>query len=231
MSKKFVGLMACLCFAWLLPLTAQDEDLKNLNFNIGGGFAVPVNPTGRYLGVNGTAMGGRELAPTSARIIPSRATNFLVERTLASDLPHFTPSTLRREASTPVRVYGRLSALHLFDNISEFLFRAALVLGGGGYYYRHFSVDMNFFVPAGAYHVLPTGVFLVGISMQSVGLRDIPNNRHSREQRGRFKKGADVLRSTCWARDGASSPEALPLHVEPIHFIRTRNHKSSASSC
>jgi hypothetical protein len=47
---------ACLGFlsvAALFPLNAQDDDLKRLNFDLGGGFSVPLNPTARYFGVNG----------------------------------------------------------------------------------------------------------------------------------------------------------------------------------
>jgi hypothetical protein len=47
-----------LCVAWLSPLHAQDPEFRRLNFNIGGGLSVPLNPTARYVGVSGNGTTG-----------------------------------------------------------------------------------------------------------------------------------------------------------------------------
>jgi hypothetical protein len=51
MSKVFSGVICILGAALLFPLAAQDQELKLLNFNVGGGLSVPLNPTARYFGV------------------------------------------------------------------------------------------------------------------------------------------------------------------------------------
>ena len=53
--SAFIWLLGC---ALLSPLHAEDSELQLLNFNVGGGLTVPLNPTARYLGVNGNAGSG-----------------------------------------------------------------------------------------------------------------------------------------------------------------------------
>jgi hypothetical protein len=55
MSRRSSALICLLGAVCLFPLRAQDQELQMLNFNVGGGLSVPLNPTGRYLGVNGNA--------------------------------------------------------------------------------------------------------------------------------------------------------------------------------
>src|SRR5580700_8732384 len=58
MGRKTAALIIFLCAICLSPLCAQDSELNKLNFNIGGGLSVPLNPTARYAGVNGNATTG-----------------------------------------------------------------------------------------------------------------------------------------------------------------------------
>ena len=55
MIFAFIGLLGC---ALLFPLQAQDSEHQLFNYNVGGGLSVPLNPTGRYLGVDGNAGSG-----------------------------------------------------------------------------------------------------------------------------------------------------------------------------
>ena len=47
-----------LCSPLFFPLHAQDPELGRLNFNLGGGLSVPLNPMARYTGVNGNGTTG-----------------------------------------------------------------------------------------------------------------------------------------------------------------------------
>src|ERR1700722_13763334 len=58
MSKAFSALIWLLGCAQLFPLYAEDSEHELFNFNVGGGLTVPLNPTGRYLGVNASANSG-----------------------------------------------------------------------------------------------------------------------------------------------------------------------------
>ena len=61
MSRTILIILGLATIPGLVPLEAQDwnaDDLRMLNFNIGGGLSIPLNPTGRYVGVNGSAVAG-----------------------------------------------------------------------------------------------------------------------------------------------------------------------------
>ena len=53
--SAFVWLLGC---ALLSPLHAEDSEHELFNFNVGGGLSVPLNPTIRYVGVDGNAGSG-----------------------------------------------------------------------------------------------------------------------------------------------------------------------------
>jgi hypothetical protein len=53
--SAFTWLLGC---ALLFPLHADDSELQLLNVNVGGGLSVPLNPTIRYVGVDGNAGSG-----------------------------------------------------------------------------------------------------------------------------------------------------------------------------
>jgi hypothetical protein len=144
MSNKTFALVGFLCSAWVIPLTGQgyDElDLKNFNYNIGGGFSVPINPTARNFGVDGNFTTGA-------------GTNFTSHNSIEGDfmwagLP--TAVSLIRPVNGPTGdafLIALMGDYRLrFDHIRDSRY-GVYVLGGGGWYYRHFSVDRHFVVPA-----------------------------------------------------------------------------------
>lgn len=124
----------------LFPQATQSEDLEMLNFNVGGGFSVPLNPTGRYFGVNGSFGIGM-------------GANVNKHNSIEGD---FTWSGLTPSISLihPVnRPTGNVNVFSLTGNYRFHIDRVAdspfgfYVLAGGGWYYRHTSIDKNYVVP------------------------------------------------------------------------------------
>ena len=140
MTRSTVALTVFLCAAWFSPLRGQDQELRRLNFNIGGGLSVPVNPTARYVGVNGNGAAG---VGVNVDRYSSLEGDFLWV-----GLPPL--HTLTRPTYTP-DVSVNLFALtgqyrfHL-DGIAESPFGFYL-LAGGGWYYRDTGLDRHFVVP------------------------------------------------------------------------------------
>lgn len=58
MVRRTAAMIVFLCAGWLALLHAQDQELRRLNFNVGGGLSIPLNPTARSVGVNGNATTG-----------------------------------------------------------------------------------------------------------------------------------------------------------------------------
>jgi len=140
MCKMFWAYLGFLSVAALFPLHAQDDDLKRLNFNLGGGFSVPLNPTARYFGVNGNFSSGA-------------GANFNSHNSIEGD---FMWSGLSPSVSLVHPVIRPTGNVNLFavtgnyrfhiDSLRESPFGVYLI-GGGGWYYRHTSIDRHFFVP------------------------------------------------------------------------------------
>lgn len=133
-----IGLLSAI---GLVSMTGQDvEDLKGLNFNAGGGLSMPVNPTARYFGVNGNAVTGV-------------GANFNKNNSIEGDFlwSGLSPSlSLVHPINTPtgnVNLFS-LTGNYRFhvDRIGESAF-GAYVIGGGGWYYRHTSINKNYLVP------------------------------------------------------------------------------------
>jgi hypothetical protein len=129
-----------LCAGWFSFLHAQDVDLGRLNFNIGGGLSVPLNPTARYTGVNGNGTSGLGANFDSHNSVEG---DFLwvglpPNRSLAH--PIFTPDV-------NINLFA-LTGQYRFhvDSIADSPF-GFYVLAGGGWYYRYSDIGRRFSVP------------------------------------------------------------------------------------
>ncbi len=135
--SAFIWLLGC---ALLFPLQAQDSELQLLNFNVGGGLTVPLNPTGRYLGVNGNAGSGV-------------GANFNKHNSIEGD---FMWSGLSPALNLVQAIDRPTGSVNLFsvtgnyrfhiDSLAESPF-GIYIIGGGGWYYRHTDINKNYVVP------------------------------------------------------------------------------------
>ena len=135
--SAFIWLLGC---ALLFPLHAEDSELQLLNFNVGGGLSVPLNPTARYLGVNGNAGTAWELISTStirSKVI-SCGTAFRRLATLFRRLIRPTGSVNLYSVTGNYRFH--------IDSLAESPF-GIYIIGGGGWYYRHTDINKNYVVP------------------------------------------------------------------------------------
>jgi hypothetical protein len=141
MSKRIAISSGLLIAALAIPLQAQGvpSDLTKFNFNIGGGIDTPLNPIGRFVGVSGDFQVGAGYSidkhnsiggefgwtglPSNIGIQPVLApsTNINLYTLTANYRPH-----VDRIGGSALGVYAIM---------------------GGGWYYRHFTVDKNFVVP------------------------------------------------------------------------------------
>ena len=138
MTKRILISLGSLSVAWILPLTAQDY--PKLNFNLGGGISTPLNPTGKYVGVNGNfVVGGGYNIDKS---------NSIIGEFMWSGLPP------NRFVLHPVNApFGNINLYTLTANYRYHADRIAgsrfglYLIGGGGWYYRYATVDKNYVVP------------------------------------------------------------------------------------
>lgn len=126
----------------VMQLYAQvdPEELKGLSFKIGGGLTVPMNPIARYFGVNGNFVAGiggnfgkrsgvegeflwSGLSPSISLVHPVNAPEGNVNLYALTGNYRFHIDSI---GDTPVGVY---------------------LIGGGGWYYRHTSIDKNYSMP------------------------------------------------------------------------------------
>jgi hypothetical protein len=124
----------------LFPLDGQDPENQMFNFNVGGGLSVPLNPTGRYLGVTAT----RPLAwePISTNTI--RFESDFMWSGLSPSLSLVHPIDRPTGSVNLYTVTGNYR-FHI-DSLAESAF-GVYVIGGGGWYYRHTSINKNYIVP------------------------------------------------------------------------------------
>lgn len=140
MSGKTLLSIGLLSAVWLLPLAAQDEDLEMLNFNVGGGLTVPLNPTARYVGVNGNFTTGAGANFNKHNGIEG---NFMwAGLSPALSLVH--PTNFPTGTVNVFSLTGNYR-FHI-DSIRESAF-GVYVIGGGGWYYRRTSINKNYVVP------------------------------------------------------------------------------------
>jgi len=139
--SRIVSASVCLLGAVLLiPLRAQDPELQMLTFNVGGGLSIPINPTGRYLGVNGSAGTGL-------------GANFNKHNSIEGDFmwSGLSPAlSLVHPINWPTGSFNLYSVtgnyrFHI-DSLADSAFGIYLI-AGGGWYYRHTSIDKKYIVP------------------------------------------------------------------------------------
>ena len=141
MSKKFAILIGLSIAASTIPLEAQNvpADLTKFNFNIGGGVDTPLNPIGRYVGVSGNFLlgAGVNIDKHSGIIgefgwtgLPSNI-GFHPINAPTGNINQFTLTANYR---------------YHIDSVEGSVF-GVYVIAGGGWYYRHLSIDKNFVVP------------------------------------------------------------------------------------
>lgn len=138
MSKRSLIGLGLLSLIWSLPLGAQMY--PRLNFNMGGGISTPLNPTGQYAGVSGNFVAGAGYN--------MHKHNSIVGEFMWSGLP---PNLF---VLHPVDV--PFGSVNLYTMTANYRYHADSIAGsrfglyaiaGGGWYYRHASVDKNFIVP------------------------------------------------------------------------------------
>jgi hypothetical protein len=125
--------------AALFPVQAQDG-IRWLNFNIGGGLSVPLNPTARYAGLSGNGTTGAGI-------------NFDKHNSLEGDflwvgLPPEFPAArqlFRPDVSVNLLALTGEYRVHV-DDIRESPV-GFYVLGGGGLYHRITTIEGRLFVP------------------------------------------------------------------------------------
>ena len=130
-------LMSGLLCVSLATLTSA-EDLSKLNVNIGGGINTPLNPTGKYVGVNGNFLvgGGYNLD----------SKNSIVGEFGWTGLPS---NIVLHPVNAP---FGTINLYTLTANYRRQVQRIGhspfglYAIVGGGWYYRHTSVDKNYVV-------------------------------------------------------------------------------------
>ena len=137
MNSRNVLMLTLLGAISAIPLFAEND---TFTFNMGGGISTPLNPTGQYAGTSGNfeTGAGYKINRHSA----------IIGEFMWSGLP---PNLfVLHPVSAP---FGNINAYALtanyryeFDRIQGSRF-GVYAIGGGGWYYRHTSIDKNFVVP------------------------------------------------------------------------------------
>ncbi|HWB85993.1 MAG TPA: outer membrane beta-barrel protein [Bryobacteraceae bacterium] len=123
-----------------LCVPVHGQDYSKLNFNIGGGVSTPLNPTGSFAGVSGN------FAVGAGYNIDKR--HSVIGEFMWSGLPP------NRFALQPINApFGNVNLYTLTANYRYHLDKiggsafGAYVIAGGGWYFRHASIDKNYVVP------------------------------------------------------------------------------------
>lgn len=145
MSKRTVFTIALLTAACIIPIQAQNQNEEGmLNFSMGGGLSVPLNPTANYVGVSGSfvAGGGSNIDQH----------NSIVGQFMWAGLTP--PSVLPPTLSAIAQSNGLSSRGNLYNISLDYKYRSGIgktfgfyLLAGGGWYYRHVSVSQGTSIP------------------------------------------------------------------------------------
>jgi hypothetical protein len=121
-----------------VPALAQHQDEEGkLNFSMGGGFTIPMNPIARFAGVGGSFLGsgGLNLNEHSS----------IVGQFMWNGLP---PSV-----GAIAQLSGISKNVNLYSMTADYKYRTgfgktfgAYVIVGGGWYYRHANISRSVFV-------------------------------------------------------------------------------------
>jgi hypothetical protein len=121
-------------------VVVEADELEALTFAIGGGVSAPLNPTARYVG-------------TSGNFVTGVGVNMNKHSSLEGD---FMWSGLPPNLFVIHPVLAPTGHMNLFALSANYRYHVdrirgsllgAYLIGGGGWYYRHFTVDKNFIVP------------------------------------------------------------------------------------
>jgi hypothetical protein len=148
MSTKLLPLFGLLAASLGVEWDARAADLELLNFNLGGGLTVPLNPTARFVGVNGSATTGAGV-------------NIDKKNSIEGDFMWNGLSPGITLAVAPVEVNGMVfhpmnvpnsGSINVFSLTGEYRFHidgiahsafGIYLIGGGGWYYRHTDINKN----------------------------------------------------------------------------------------
>jgi hypothetical protein len=138
MLKTIATTLALIGLSCAIPALAQDQDEEGrFNFNMGGGFTVPVNPIARFAGVGGSFLtgGGPNLDQHSS----------IVGQFMWNGLP---PSV-----GAIAQLNGISKNVNLYSLTANYKYRTgfgktfgAYVIMGGGWYYRNSNISRSVFV-------------------------------------------------------------------------------------
>jgi len=143
MSKRTVFTVALLSAACIIPIQAQNED-GQLNFSMGGGLSVPLNPTANYVGFSGSfvAGGGSNIDQH----------NSIVGQFMWAGLTP--PSALPPTLSSVAQSNGLSPRGNLYNTSLDYKYRSGVgktfgfyLIAGGGWYYRHVSISQGTSIP------------------------------------------------------------------------------------
>lgn len=138
MQKNLALSVLLLIASCALPVRSQDY--SKFAFDIGGGVSTPLNPTSKYIGINGNFVTG------AGYNIDKH--NSILGEFMWSGMP--TNFDVLRPPTAP---FGKIN-LYTFtanyrakvDRLGHSPFGVYLI-AGGGWYYRHVSIDKNYVVP------------------------------------------------------------------------------------
>jgi hypothetical protein len=137
MSRKTLITIGLLSAACIIPMQAQNEEGK-LNFTMGGGLSVPLNPIAKYAGVGGSFLGG------GGYNIDQH--NSIVGQFMWAGLP---PSV-----GAIAQLNGISNSSNLYSITADYKYRNGFgktfgyyLIAGGGWYYRHTSISKSTFIP------------------------------------------------------------------------------------
>jgi hypothetical protein len=139
-SKKVLISTILLSMAGLARLQAQN--FTKFNFNIGGGVTTPLNPTANYVGLSGNFDVGAGYNINKS--------NAIIGEFMWNGLPP------NRFLQLPGLPFGNINLYMITVNYRHQKERfghspfGVYAIVGGGWYYRHTSIDKNFIVPPDA---------------------------------------------------------------------------------
>jgi hypothetical protein len=139
MSKELLRIIGLLSVACVVPIQAQHADEEGkLNFSMGGGLSVPLNPTAKYAGVGGSFLGGGGYNLNQH--------NSIVGQFMWDGLP---PSV-----GAIAQLNGISQGVNLYNITADYKYRNGFgktfgyyVIAGGGWFYRHASISKSTFIP------------------------------------------------------------------------------------
>jgi len=135
MAKRFLLLLGLLMTAWSIRVQAQEP--SRLTFALGGGVSAPLN---QNVGVSGNFITGAGITLNRNSSVEGDFTYSGLPPSLSVLHPISAPS-----GKMSLYSLGANYRYHI-DSIRGSLF-GAYIIGGGGWYYRHASVDKNYVVP------------------------------------------------------------------------------------